>query len=203
MALANYTDLIGNVAVWIARSDLTSYIPDFVALFEAEFNQDPDSRYRQMETTTSLTPNSSGIAALPSDFLEVRGIKYTGDPARDLDYITPSYMTQAWSTRTTDAPQAYTIIGSNLQLNTDNETALTFNYYQKLPSLQTNSTNWLMTAYPNLYLAGVLVETYAFIQDAEKASLWKARKDNSIAMLRRSAFNDRAPMAKRATGSTP
>lgn len=202
MALANYSDLASNVATWIARSDLTSYIPDFVALFEAEFNQDPDSRYRQMETTTTLTP-SSGVASLPSDFLEVRQVKWNGDPARDLEYVTPSYMTAAWSESPTDNPQVYTIYGSSLKVMPLSDTTLTLDYWQKLPGLQANTTNWLMTAYPNLYLAGTLVEAYAFIQEPEKAALWKSRKDNAMAMLRRSAFNDRAPLAQRATGATP
>ena len=205
MALANYTDLVTNVGIWLARSgdsNITAYAPDFVALFEAEFNQDPDSRYRQMETTTSLTP-SSGVATLPTDFLEVRAVKWTGTPARDLEYVTPSYMTARWPDAPSDNPQAYTIVGGNLNVMPLSNTALTFDYWQKLPSLQTGTTNWLMTAYPNIYLAGTMVEAYAFIQDAEKAVAWKERMSNGLGKLTKSAFNAHGRMAQRVMGPTP
>jgi len=202
MALANYSDLTSAVASYIARTDLTSQIPDFVALFEAAFNQSPDARYRQMETTTSLTP-SSGLAALPTDFLEVRALKWTGSPLRNLEYVTPGYMTARWPDLPSDNPSAYTIIGSNIQVMPISDTSLTLDYWQKLPSLQTNTTNWLMTAYPNIYLAGTLTEAYAFIQDAEKAVVWKSRMSEGMEMLRRAVFASHAPMAQKVWGPTP
>jgi hypothetical protein len=35
MSLSTYSDLQTQVANWLARSDLTAYIPDMITLFEA------------------------------------------------------------------------------------------------------------------------------------------------------------------------
>ncbi len=36
MSFSIYADLTANIATWIARSDLTANIPDFITLFEAK-----------------------------------------------------------------------------------------------------------------------------------------------------------------------
>ena len=42
MALANYSDLQSAVAGWLNRTDLTSQIPDFIALAESKLDSHPD-----------------------------------------------------------------------------------------------------------------------------------------------------------------
>ena len=40
MAITTNSELNTAVANWLSRSDLTSRIPEFIALFEAKFNRD-------------------------------------------------------------------------------------------------------------------------------------------------------------------
>src|SRR5262245_15894630 len=75
MAITTYAQLQTAIASWLARSDLTATIADFITLFEAAANR--RLRVRQMETSTNLTP-SSGAATLPTDYLAWRRLTWAG-----------------------------------------------------------------------------------------------------------------------------
>ena len=51
MALTNYTGLKASIADFINRDDLTSVIPDFISLAEAQINR--DIRHWKMEARSS------------------------------------------------------------------------------------------------------------------------------------------------------
>lgn len=201
MAISTYSELQTAVENWLARSDLTARVPEFIALFEAAANR--RLRARQQETTSSLTP-SSGSASLPSDFLQRRRVTYTGTPNRDLEYVHPSYMTLYYPTTTDATPQFYTITGSTLKTGSNDATALTLSYWQKIPALsEASTTNWLLTAHPDAYLFGSLVEANAFTVMGERAALWKARRDEVFDEIMRLSDQSMGAGAIRVTGATP
>ena len=69
MALSNYGELKTSIATLLNRSDLTTAIPDFIAMLEAQVNRDVRFRNRRQEASASLT-FSCGYATLPADFME-------------------------------------------------------------------------------------------------------------------------------------
>ena len=81
MTIQTYSDLQTAIASWIARADLSSNIPDFIALFESVANR--RLRLRQQESAATLTP-SSGVAALPADYLAWRRVTWAGATPREL-----------------------------------------------------------------------------------------------------------------------
>ena len=83
MALSNFTELKASIADWMVRSDLTSVIPDFIEIAEAEMNRGLE--HWKMEEGATLSV-SSRYTALPSDFLAVR--------RAELDDTTPRQMRQ-------------------------------------------------------------------------------------------------------------
>jgi hypothetical protein len=200
MALATYSDLLSAVASWMERSDLSSQIPDFVTLFEAKMNR--ILRVRQMETSSTLTP-SSGVATLPTDYLEHRRVTWNGTQKRDLEYVEPSYFALAYPTSPSDVPRIFTIEGTSLKVMPVSDTTVVLAYYAKLAALSATSTNWLMTAHPDAYLFGTLLEGYAFAGEATKASLWGQRLEDTLAMITRLDLQSKAPSAIRAWGYTP
>jgi hypothetical protein len=170
------------IANWLARDDLTTYIPDFITLFEAAANR--RLRVRQMEAQATLTP-SSGSATLPSDYLAWRRVTWAGDTRVELAYVAPSYLQAAYPDNPSDTPSIFTIEGGTLKIRPLSTTALELLYYQKIAALA-GTVNWLFSAHPDLYLFGSLVEAQMFAVDPEKAALWKARRDelfDEIAML--------------------
>jgi hypothetical protein len=71
MAFTNYTDLKASVADYLARTDLTTQIPDFITLAENRLRR--DLRLRQMiKVVTTATAAGDSTVALPNDFLEMR-----------------------------------------------------------------------------------------------------------------------------------
>ena len=67
MAITTYSDLKTTVANYLARSDLTSVIPDFIQL--AEYRLQRDLRIRQMlVVATASTTAGDSTLGLPTDF---------------------------------------------------------------------------------------------------------------------------------------
>lgn len=179
MALATYSDLQGSVATWLGRDDLTTTIPDFITMFEAFANR--TLRVRQMETSTSLT-TTSGVATLPTDYLSTRSVTWAGATSVELEYVEPTSLRSRFNSADTGTPAYYTIEGTSFTaLPVDDTTTITFRYYQKIPALSaSNTTNWLLTAHPDLYLFGTLVEANAFVMNGEAGILWLQRRNGAI-----------------------
>ena len=153
--------------------------------------------------TSGGTVTDVGNAPLPSDYLAWRQVSWLGNPLRNLDYVHPSVMTTYWPQIPIDLPNEFTIEGSVLRIMPQDPTALKFLYWQKIPSLQANTTNWLMTAHPDLYLFGTLVEATAKTKDAETAVLWKARRDELFDEVTSLNNKTRGPASIRTMGPTP
>jgi hypothetical protein len=198
MAITTYAELQSAIANWLARDDLTAYIPDFITLFEAAAAR--RLKVRLMESTTSLTP-SSGVATVPSDYLGHRRVTWTGSPIHELAYVAPPIYSGYLETGS-GTPTVYTIEGSNLRVAPSDDTALTFDYYAKTAAVS-GSLNWLFTRYPDAYLFGSLCEANAFNKDVDAAGLWKARRDEIFDEIAKVDFNERSGMGVRVYGVTP
>jgi hypothetical protein len=200
MTFSTYSDLKTNMADWLARDDLTSNLDNFITLFESAINRKL-FRVRQKETTATLTP-SSGTVALPSDYLSAIRLTWTGSPRIDLDYVHPSYLQMIYPTSPTDVPRIYTIEGSNILVRPVNDTALELLYNQKTAALS-GSLNWLYTNYPDVYLAGSLVEAYQYLKDTENMAIWGTRLETALTEIRSNTFNQAGNMTIKVMGFTP
>jgi hypothetical protein len=206
MSITDYSSLQSSIASWIARSDLTSVIPDFITLFEADVNR--GLRVRQMMVTQSTTP-SSGRFGLPSDYLSWVRVTWKGTQNIDLEYVHPSYLQSHFPDTPTSQPCIFTVEGS-----TDNNglvrtmpidaSPIDFVYYQKITALSTsNTSNWLLAAHPDLYLAGALVRANVFAKDYDTAAVWKATQDGLFDAITKLDQKTRGPSAIRVPGRNP
>src|SRR5262249_27837934 len=119
------------------------------------------------ESAVSLTP-SSGVATLPADYLAWRRVTWGGSFPSELEYVHPSYLHALWPTLPAGIPHIFTIEGSTLTIAPTDSTALTFDYFQKIPALSNlNTSNWLLAAAPDLYLFGSLAEAHGFVKDTD------------------------------------
>lgn len=195
MALATYSELNTAAANWLARADLTSRIPEFMDLFEAKFNR--TVRVPQQEKRNATFSISDEYTPLPTDFIELRSIHLTTSPKRPLAYMSPDIEVDYYNTGT-GIPQFVSVTGHTSADGTqsirvapvpDGTYTAVLTYYAKLPALDatTNTTNWLLTNHPDLYLYGMLVEASAFIGDDSRVMLWKAGFDQAMAGLKQSA----------------
>jgi hypothetical protein len=201
MTIATYSDLQAAVGNWLARSDLAANIPDFIMIFEAVANR--RLRVRQQESAATLTP-SSGVATLPADYLTWRRVTWTGSTNRELEYVHPSYLHALYPTAPAGPPRLFTIEGATLTIAPSDGTALTFYYFQKISALASgNPTNWLLAAYPDLYLFGALAEAHGFVKDTESLTLWASRRNELFDEIERLDVKTRGPAGIRVMGATP
>ena len=175
MSITTYATLQTAIGSWLGHSLFTTNIPDFIALFEAVANR--RLRTRWQETSASVTM-SSGAGSLPADFLAQRRVTWPGSTKVELEYVEPSWLQAAYPTNATGTPQTYTIEGSTIYVRPSDDTSLTLLYYAKVAALSDSATtNWLLTAHPDIYLFGSLVEAEMFGVNDERMPLWKARRD--------------------------
>lgn len=206
MSFSDYSSLVTSIASWIARDDLTATIPDFITLFEAEANR--KLRVRQMEVTQTTTP-SSGQFDLPTDYLAWKKVTWVGSIRRDLQYVHPSIFAEVYPSSPPNVPAVFTVVGTTdsvgaVKIMPTDTSAIDFTYYQKITGLSTAYTsNWLLAAHPDVYLAGCLTEAHVFTKDYEQAAIWKARRDGLIEDIKSLDQKTRGPSAIRVTGQTP
>ncbi len=213
MALSTYTELRATVADYLARSDLTTAIPDYIRLAEAKLNR--DLKCRQMETrSTTVTDTGDDepeFISLPSDFQAMRRIRLssvTGKPR--LDYLSGAQADEFRSYRanTTGQPTHFTIMGDELELlpTPALEYTIEMVYRKYIPALATNETNWLLTLAPDVYLYGALMEAAPHLHEDERIQTWSQGFNGVIDELNRmsmtAAFNA-GPMAISVTGYNP
>jgi len=202
MSLITYSDLQAAVANWLARADLAAVIPDLITLFETVANR--RLRVRQQEATVSLTP-TNGVATLPGDYLTWRRVTWTGNIPRELEYVHPSYLHALFPTLPQGDPRYFCIENGNLTLGPSDDTALTFDYFQKVANLASaaGNTNWLWQTHPDVYLFGALAEAHGYVKDPDNLTLWAGRRDAIFDEIERLDTKTRGPAAMRVMGATP
>lgn len=201
MAITTFAELQTAIANWLVRDDLTAVIPDFIRLFEVRVNR--TLRVRQMETIATLSP-TGGLAALPADFLEWKYLTYTGTTAVNLEYVTPAVMTQMYPDTPADIPAVFTINANGIQVMPTTSDSLTLGYYASIAALSdSNTSNWLLAAYPDAYLFGSLVEGNAYVMEPDAGALWKQRADEVMSEILRLDSYTRGPASVRSYGPTP
>lgn len=199
MSLSTYADLETQVANWLARDDLTAYIPDMITLFECAAQR--KLKVRPQEVLTSLS-TTGGVGTLPSDYLGYRRVTWTGSPRTDLEYLAPSVFQYDWPTQPAGVPGVFTIEASSIKIMPTDDTGIELLYYQRTAALS-SSLNWLYTNHPDAYLFGTLAEANAFNKNVDKAGLWKARRDEIFDEIFKLDFNERQGMHIRTFGMTP
>lgn len=180
MAINTYITLTAAIAEWLARDDLTARIPDFVMLAEAKINRTllhPGMEVRATSAvdTTSAEPE---FVSLPSDFQTMRRVRLSGVAGKPrLNFMTQTQIEDYRYSRdnVTGRPVYFSIIGNELELApTPNENfALEMAYRANIPAITAaNTTNWLLTLAPDLYLYGSLLEAAPYTNNDARVSLW-------------------------------
>jgi hypothetical protein len=182
MALTTYTELKASVADWLNRSDLTAAIPDFISLAEAQIER--TLRTRQMIVRANASFNVE-FGATPADFLEVRSFKLSGtNPPTPLSFMTIDAL-DAESTKFTASgrPKFFGIVGGQFRLvpTPDSNYATELTYYAKLSKLSASvATNFILSASPDIYLYGALLQAAPYLQDDNRISVWATLYERAL-----------------------
>lgn len=197
MAISTYSDLQNAIADYLNRADLTSVIPTFISLAEAKLNR--ELRTRDMLIRSSAT-TANEYVAVPTDFLENYSLELDManlGPQPPLNYIGPLEAKVLKANEIIGNVRYYTIIDGAFELipAPQGNTAVILTYYQKIPTLSnTQTTNWLLTKSPDLYLYSSLLEAMPYLKDEQRIAVWSAARGQVM-----EAINQESERAMRPT----
>ena len=154
MTISDYTDLLGTCAEYSGRDDCAHLFPRFVRFAESKLNK--ALRVADMEVIVQLVTDSSGAAALPPDYQEIREVLTPSGRPIELMAVTALDDLYRLSAGT---PAGYAIIGRTFYAIPTAAQEFTLTYYAMIPPLTpANTTNWLLEDGPLVYLYSVLAE---------------------------------------------
>lgn len=188
MSLATYSDLKTTVANYLARTDLTTQIPDFIRFAELRLRR--ELRIRQMlKSVTTTSTGGDPTVEMPSDFLEARDFFVSTNPIQPLTYASPAIFSRNTNTTQSGKPLNYTILANEFKLSPtpDSNYTLEMLYFAAPTFLSdTNTSNIFMNNAPDALLYASLVEAEPYIMNDARINTWGALYDRAISTLTKS-----------------
>lgn len=185
MAFDTYSDLKTSIASYLARSDLTTQIPDFIKFAENRLRR--ELRIRQMLSATTITATAGTVTVtIPSDFLEARDFVVNGNPVQPLNYVSPALYSRNSRGDVSGKPLDYTVLSNVFKLAPNPDMAYTFTltYYAAPAYLSdSNTSNTFLTVCPDLLLYASLIEAEGFLMNDPRINTWGTMFDRSLASL--------------------
>ena len=200
MALSNYTELKASIADYLNRSDLTAAIPDFISLTEAKLKR----RYKDFSPLSASNANNWILTSYPDVYLygalleaspylvedqrvdvwaqlyaaAVGTLRGTVGNADFDDYDGLKLAVGDWLARADldgVVPQLIKLGEAKLFRKFDGVTALT----------SSNTTNWILTNHPDLYLYASLSEAAPYLGQDDRLQVWRTLYEAEVGRIRK------------------
>ena len=188
MSFATYSDLQTSIANYLARSDLTSQIPDFITFAENRLRR--ELRIRQMlKSVTTATVSGDNTVELPSDFLQVRDFVVMTNPIQPLSYSSPSALSNDPRASEVGVPLSYTILANEFQVSPSPDGVYTVRLlYFAAPAYlsSSNTTNVFLTKAPDALLYASLIEAEPYLMNDARINTWGTMYDRAISSITKS-----------------
>lgn len=188
--ITSYTTLQTAVGDYLARSDLTTFIPNFVQNWEERFYRDSDNWASWMVAAASITV-SSNVAAVPAAFLGwVNDSAYISGQSGSLKYIGLQQLYGRYPRNGgTGQPAYFARNGSNFEFGPIAADGLVLSgpYYAKPTVIRSYTTGGadaathpLVVNAPDLLLYGSLLEAESFLKNDNRIMIWKGYYDEAL-----------------------
>jgi hypothetical protein len=186
MAFTNYTSFVSTVESYLARTDLTTVIPDFIQM--AQLRMTRDLRTEAMLKVATTTPSDNKVA-FPSDFLELREMHFQGNPPIILEYQSPDLFFRNGQTSLSGRSHYFTMLGTEFQFAPSQNSDYTIQilYYAQPTFISTTtSSNLFLAYYPDALLYATLAEAEPYLMNDPRVATWSALYDRAIANIKTS-----------------
>jgi hypothetical protein len=178
----SYTTLQSTIADYLARTDLTDQIPEFIRLAEDRLRR--DLRTRQMlKVATAVATTGDSTVSLPSDFLAMKDLHIQGNPVKTIEFLSTSNFFRNAGTSYKGAPNYYTLLGSEFQFAPvpDSDYTLQMVYFYQPDYLSdTNPSNLWLAYTPDLLLYASLGEAEPYLMNDERLQTWASMYDRGL-----------------------
>jgi hypothetical protein len=195
MAFTNYTSFVTVVENYLARTDLSSQIPDFIQLAQTRMSRDLRTE-KMLKVATANSTAGDGTVALPSDMLEVREIHVQGNPVIRLEYQSPDLFFKNSQTTLSGMPYYFTMLGSEFQFAPIFDSTMTVQilYYAQPTFISTTTaSNLFLANYPDALLYATLAEAEPYLLNDARIQTWSALYDRAIANIKTSDLGQTYP----------
>ena len=177
MPFTTYAELQTEVGNWINRADMAEKIPDWISLAESRVNA--DLKLNSAEFDVDLTGViDSRFIPLPLSFSQPLALWWNNGVGREaVRFVSADQIdNMVWPAR----PLYWTIDGTNIAFERpcDKAYSFTLRCLEKLNIAV--AVNSLLTDFPLVYLAGALVEGFAYLADVEAGRVWEARYKQAL-----------------------
>lgn len=182
MSLTTYAQLKTAVARWVANSDqatanslgMDATIDDLVTVAESRIFREARTKDTEASINTAI---SSGVIAVPSDYIDLKFAYIDGTPVQTLERRTAEWIYTANATRSaTGKPRYIARETTNFIFGPYPDSGYTVKgvYYKRLSALS-STAHALFTNNPDLYLFACLAESTIMIGRDDRIPLWEAK----------------------------
>jgi hypothetical protein len=185
--ITDYNTLSTAVGDYLARSDLTGWIPNFIQNAEISLNR--MLRLRFMETDLSgQVIAANGTWALPADYIEMGQLFVVDGTYRlPLTRMSVGQLYDKYPNRSSDSRPAYWgRRGNTVHFGPfpDTQYSLEGFYYARPAALSgSNTTNWYITNAPDVLLYGALIDAEQFLKNDDRIATWRGMYQAAIQTL--------------------
>jgi len=182
MAITTYAELKTAIANWLNRDDLTSVIPDFISLTEADMER--KIRHWRMEKRATVQLDDQ-YSRVPSDWLESIRFYLSGGDTYELRQTSHSDMINRRmnAANVSGRPQYFAMSDGAFEIFPTPDAAYTAEllYYGRTPALSdSNTSNWVLEYAPDVYLYGALMHSAPYLVEDQRAQVWASLYQSAI-----------------------
>lgn len=188
--ISGYASLQTAVSDYLARSDLTTFVPNFIQNWEERFYRQPKN-FGHWMLTGSLSVAFTTDATVPTDFLSGRSFYLNGQMSNPLIVSSIEQLLLKYPrTGTSGTPRWIARSGASFVLGPRPSGSFTLNgqYYAKPTLLRSfaadAAAHYLIVNAPDMLLYGALLEAEAFIKNDARIAVWSAAHQQAMADYR-------------------
>ena len=195
MAIGTYAQLSAAITTgWPHRTDLSA--DDFIQLAEAKFNRRLRTKHQELALSETAIDASYQVA-IPANTLGVKRMWRTDDPKTPLGSKTLEFVIM----RQSAGALALNYCQEDATWRFDGTGSVAGVLHRSIPALSSsNTTNWLLTQAPDLYLYACLAQVFHYVNNVNRAMAYEAKADQLIDELNRAEHRDQfsGPLVMRA-----
>lgn len=177
--ITGYASLQTAVTDYLARSNLSTFAPNFIQNWEERFYRQPKNFGRWMEVSGTIGTIASSVIAVPSDYLGLKHSYVDGSPASRLDRVSLNQLYGRWPRgSSTGLPVNISRDGANFVFGPAPDSGYVIKgVYWGKPVLMRDfaadaAAHWIIVNAPDLVLYGALLEAEPFMKNDARIPVW-------------------------------
>jgi hypothetical protein len=181
VSITTYTELKSAVADFLNRDDLTSAIPTFISLAEADIARKVRHWLQEKKVRTSL---DEPYEFLPDDWLATISLRHSD--GTEIKQVGVTEMAELDKLTIAGKPQYYRVEAGRIELYPEPNDAYPADlvYYARVPSLSDAApTNWLLTNHPDILLYGALTIAAPYLSEDARVTIWGSLYTSAVEAL--------------------